>query len=76
MLIGALGETVVLFGALRTKERRPDVVVVEAEQRLVLRAGKAKLELSADGKVKLSGNAVTIDAPHEVRIVSARVEVP
>ena len=76
VLVGAMGEAVVLFGALRTKEQKPEVVVVEAERRLVLRAGKAKLELSADGKVKLSGNAVTIDAPHEVRILSARVEVP
>ena len=76
VLVGAMGETAVLFGALRTKEHRPEVIVVEADSRLILRAGKAKLELSADGKVKLSGNTVTVDAPHEVRIVSARVEVP
>lgn len=76
VLVGAMGDDVVLFGALRTKEQKPEDVVVEASRRLVLRAGKARLELSADGKVKLSGNAVTIDAPHEVRIVSARVEVP
>jgi hypothetical protein len=76
VLVGALGDEAVLFGALRTKEQKPEVVVVEAERRLVLRAGKAKLELSADGKVKLSGNDVTIDAPREVRIVSAHVEVP
>ncbi len=76
VLVGALGDAVVLFGALRTKERKPEVVVVEAERRLVLRAGKAKLELSADGKVRLSGNAVTVDAPHEVRIVSTHMEIP
>jgi hypothetical protein len=76
VLVGAMGAEVVLFGALRTREQQPEEVVVEAERRLVLRAGKAKLELSADGKVRLSGNTVTVDAPHEVRIVSAHVEVP
>jgi hypothetical protein len=76
VLVGAMGSQVVLFGALRTREPKADVIVVEAEQRIVLRAGKAKLELSADGKVRLSGNAMTLDAPHEVRIVSAHVEVP
>jgi hypothetical protein len=76
VLVGALGAEVVLFGALRTKERKPEEVVVEAPRRLVLRAGKAKLELSADGKVKLSGNDLTVDAPREVRLASARVEIP
>ena len=76
VLVGTMGGDVVLFGALRTKEQKDDEVVVEAKRRLVLRAGKAKLELSADGKVRLSGNAVTLDAPHEVRIVSAHVEIP
>jgi hypothetical protein len=76
VLVGAMGAEVVLFGALRTKEQKLEEVVVEAERRLVLRAGKAKLELSADGKVRLSGNAVTVDAPREVRIASAHVEIP
>lgn len=76
VLVGAIGADVVLFGALRTKERKPEEVVVEAPRRLVLRAGKAKLELSADGKVKLSGNEVTVDAPREVRLASAHVEIP
>jgi hypothetical protein len=76
VLVGAMGAEVVLFGALRTKEQKLEEIVVEAERRLVLRAGKAKLELSADGKVKLSGNAVTVDAPREVRIASAHVEIP
>lgn len=76
VLVGALGADVVLFGALRTKERKPEDMVIEAPRRLVLRAGKAKLELSADGKVKLSGNDVTVDAPREVRLASARVEIP
>jgi hypothetical protein len=76
VLVGVLGEEAVLFGALRTKERKAEVVVVEAPRKLVLRAGKSKLELSADGKVKLSGSDVTVDAPREVRLASARVEVP
>jgi len=76
VLVGALGGRVVLFGALRTKERKPEVVVVEAPRRLVLRAGTSKLELSADGKVKLSGSDVTVDAPCEVRLASPRVEIP
>jgi hypothetical protein len=76
VLVGALGGEVVLFGALRTKERKAEVVVVEAPRKLVLRAGKSKLELSADGKVKLSGNDVTVDAPREVRLASAHVEIP
>jgi hypothetical protein len=76
VLVGAVGAEVVLFGALRTKEQKLEEIVVEAERRLVLRAGKAKLELSADGRVKLSGNAVTVDAPREVRIASAHVEIP
>ncbi|WP_437621380.1 hypothetical protein [Sorangium sp. So ce1151] len=76
VLVGVLGKEVVVFGALRTKERKAEEVVVEAPRKLVLRAGKSKLELSADGKVKLSGNDVTVDAPREVRIASARVEIP
>jgi hypothetical protein len=76
VLVGALGGEVVVFGALRTKERKGEEVIVEAPRRVVLRAGKAKLELSAEGKVKLSGNDVTVDAPREIRLASARVEVP
>jgi hypothetical protein len=76
VLVGVLGAEVVLFGALRTKERKPEEVIVEAPRKLVLRAGKARLELSADGKVKLSGNEVTVDAPREVRLASAHVEIP
>lgn len=76
VLVGALGGEVVLFGALRTKERKTEEVVVEAPRRLVLRAGKSKLVLSADGKVKLVGDDVTVDAPREVRLASARVEIP
>jgi len=76
VLVGVLGAEVVLFGALRTKERKPEEVVIEAPRKLVLRAGKARLELSADGRVKLSGNEVTVDAPREVRLASAHVEIP
>jgi hypothetical protein len=76
VLVGALGAEAVLFGALVTKERKPEDVVLEAPRRLTLRAGKSKLELSSDGKVKLSGNDLTIDAPREVRIASAHVEIP
>ena len=76
VLVGLLGTEVVVFGALRTKAKPSEVVVVEAPKKLVLRAGKAKLELSADGKVRVSGNEMTIDAPREVRIASAHVEIP
>lgn len=76
VLVGLLGGEAVLFGALRTKEKKPEVVVVEAPRKLVLRAGKSRLELSADGKVKLSGSDVTVDAPREVRLASAHVEIP
>jgi hypothetical protein len=76
VLVGALGDEVVLFGALRTKERKTDEVVVEAAKRVVLRAGKAKLELSESGKVRLAGDGITVDAAREVRIVTARVEIP
>ena len=30
----------------------------------------------AGQEVKLSGHTVTVDAPHEVRLVSAHVEIP
>lgn len=76
VLVGALGAEAVLFGALRTKESRAEEVVVEAPRKLVLRAGKAKLELRADGKVKLTGDGVTVDAPGEIRLASAHVEIP
>lgn len=76
VLVGMLGAEIVLFGALRTKAERPDEVVLEAPRKLVLRAGKAKLELRADGKVKLSGDGVTVDAPAEIRLASAHVEIP
>jgi hypothetical protein len=76
VLVGAMGSDVLLFGALVTKERKPEEVVVEAPRKLVLRAGKSKLELTADGKMKLSGNELTIDAPREVRLASAHVEIP
>jgi len=41
-----------------------------------LRAGRAKVVLTSEGKIKLLGSEVTIDAPREVRIASARVEIP
>ena len=76
VLIGMVGDDVLVFGALRTKARKAEELVLEAPKKLVLRAGKAKLVLSADGKIKLSGSDVTIDAPREVRLASARVEIP
>lgn len=76
VLVGSVGGDVVIFGALRTKAEGAEEVSIEAPKKLVLRAGRAKLTLSADGKVKLSGSDVTIDAPREVRLTSARVEVP
>lgn len=76
VLIGAVGDEVLLFGALRTREKSADEVIVEAPRKLVLRAGKSKIELSAEGKVKLSGQEMTVDAPREVRIASAHVEIP
>lgn len=76
VLVGARGDEVVLYGALRTKARKPEDAVIEAPRRLVLRSGKAKLELNADGKVKLTGNDLTVDAPRVVRLASARVEIP
>lgn len=76
VLVGAFGEGVVCFGALRTKVESAAEVSIEAAEKLVLRAGRAKLTLSADGKVKLSGSDVTLDAPREVRLTSARVEIP
>jgi hypothetical protein len=76
VLVGSVGEGVVIFGALRTKASSSEEVSIEAPKTLVLRAGRAKLTLSADGKVKLSGSDVTIDAPREVRLTSARVEIP
>lgn len=76
VLVGALGEEVVLFGALRTRERTPEEVVIEAPRRLVLRAGKSRLVLTAEGRIKLSADDVTVDAPREVRLASAKVEIP
>lgn len=76
VLVGAFGDGVAIFGALRTRAESAAEVSIEAAERLVLRAGRAKLTLSADGKVKLSGSDVTVDAPREVRLASARVEVP
>lgn len=76
VLVGVVGADVVLFGALRTKAAARDEVVVEAARKVTLRAGKSKLELGADGKIKLSGNDVTVDAPREVRIASAHLEIP
>ncbi len=76
VLVGLLGTEAVVFGALRTKASKAEELLLEAPKRLVLRAGKAKLVLTADGKVKLSGSDVTIDAPREVRLASARVEIP
>lgn len=76
VLVGMFEDEAVVFGALQTKERKTEEVVVEASRRLVLRAGKSKLELHADGKAKLSADAVTLDAPREVRVVSAHMEIP
>jgi len=76
VLLGARGDDAVIYGALRTKAARPDEVLIEAPKRLVLRAGKARLTLTSEGKIKLLGSEVTIDAPREVRIASARVEIP
>lgn len=76
ILVGAIGEEVVMFGALRTREPTPEEVVIEAPRRLVLRAGKSRLVLTAEGKIKLTGDDVTVDAPREVRLASAKVEIP
>jgi hypothetical protein len=76
VLVGMLNNEPVIFGALQTRERKTEEVVIEAPRRLVLKVGKAKLVLSADGSVKLSGDAVTVDAPREVRLASAHVEIP
>jgi hypothetical protein len=76
VLVGMSGDEAVIFGALQTRERKEEEVVVEAPRRLLLKAGKSKLELSADGRVKLSADAVTVDAPREVRLTSAHVEIP
>jgi hypothetical protein len=76
VLVGAVGGEVMVFGALRTREKKPETVVVEASRKLVLRAGKARIELHADGKVRLGGTDVTVDAPREVRLASSRVEIP
>lgn len=76
VLVGRLGHDVAVFGALQTRAKKPDEVVIEAPRKLTLRVGKSRLVLSADGKIKLSGNDVTVDAPREVRLASARVEIP
>lgn len=76
VLVGMLADEAVIFGALQTKERKTEEVVVEASRRLVLKAGKSKLELYADGRAKLSSDALTLDAPREVRVVSAHMEIP
>ncbi len=76
ILVGALGEEVVMFGALRTREPTPEEVVIEAPRRLVLRAGKSRLVLTAEGKIKLTGDDVTVDSPREIRLASAKVEIP
>lgn len=76
VLIGAMGNEVLLFGALLTREKNTEEVIVEAARKLVLRAGKSKIELSAEGKLKVSGQEMTVDAPREVRIASAHVEIP
>ncbi|WP_437978333.1 hypothetical protein WMF11_17955 [Sorangium sp. So ce295] len=76
VLVGMVGDDAVIFGALQTRERRAEEIVLEAPRRLVLKAGKSKLELLAEGRVKLSADAVTVDAPREVRLASAHVEIP
>lgn len=76
VLVGEVDGEILMYGALRTKAARLEEVVVDAPKKLVLRAGKSKLELRADGRVRLSADHVTVDAPHEVRLASARVEIP
>ena len=76
VLVGMVGEEVLMFGALRTREIQPAHVVVDAAQSLMLRSGKSRLELRADGRVRITGDQLTIDAPREVRIASAHVELP
>ncbi|MFO0551168.1 MAG: hypothetical protein U0271_22445 [Polyangiaceae bacterium] len=76
VLLGLSNGEPVVFGALRTKARTSEELVLEAPRRIVLKSGKSKLELSADGKVRLTGGDVTVDAPREVRLASARVEIP
>jgi hypothetical protein len=76
VLLGMRDQEAMVFGALQTKERSVDEARLEGTKSVVLRAGQAKLELSADGKIKVSGRDVTIDAPREVRVVTARMEIP
>lgn len=76
---GGRGDEIVMFGALQTKveeAHKPDEVRIEASRRIVLSAGKSRIELGADGKMKLVGNDVTLDAPREIRLASAHVEIP
>lgn len=79
VLVGRAGSEIVMFGALQTKVQdapRPEEVRIEASRRIVLSAGKSRIELGADGKMKLVGNDVTLDAPREIRLASAHVEIP
>lgn len=76
VLIGAVGREALLFGALRTRDQTAEEVVIEAPKKLVLRSGKSRIELRADGRVKLTADQVTVDAPREVRLASSRVEIP
>ncbi|MDC3955575.1 hypothetical protein [Polyangium jinanense] len=67
-----------IFGALQTRAARapqPELVL-EAEKRLVLRVGRARVELLADGTVRISGQAATLDMPRAIRLLSALTEIP
>lgn len=76
VLLGMLDGEPALFGALRTKDETAEEFEIAAPRRVVLKSGKSKLELRADGRIKIIGDEVTIDAPREVRLASARVEIP
>jgi uncharacterized protein (DUF2345 family) len=76
VLVGQLGAEIVVFGALQTRVEKDAEVVIAAPERLVLQAGKARIELTADGKMRLVGTDVTLDAPREIRLATAHVEIP
>lgn len=68
-VIDGEGETLVVIGVVRDSE------AVEEDGPIVLRNGAATLSLHKDGRIKLRGSDIGLDADAGLRMKAARIEL-
>lgn len=84
VLLSVTGEGASILGALQTAPTRSaeplhvraSSIELEADEGLVLRAGKARIVLEPDGAIRFVGDAMTMRVAQALRVLAANVELP